>query len=69
MNTFIDTPNVERDVLGMSFTAAEVVELRTVLNRAMNTWEPNQHPTWLQPLSDKVDTVMGVTVVTPKVTP
>ena len=33
----------------------ELQELRVTLNRAMNTWEPQDWPAWLGPLSDRVD--------------
>ncbi len=36
-------------------TEQEVRELRSVLDRAMNTWEPKQWPAWLSQLSEAVD--------------
>ena len=34
---------------------APLQELRTMLDRAMNTWEPQDWPAWLDPLSSRVD--------------
>jgi hypothetical protein len=34
---------------------AQLQELRVTLDRAMNTWEPQDWPVWLGPLSDRVD--------------
>lgn len=41
--------------LTVTFTTEELPGLRKVLNRAMNTWDPQDQPGWLQDLSDLVD--------------
>lgn len=41
------------------FDTSEIPELRVVLDRAMNTWEPCLQPKWLQPLSDSVDRLLA----------
>lgn len=33
----------------------QLQQARVVLDRAMNTWEPQDWPVWLGPLSDRVD--------------
>ena len=33
----------------------QLQELRVTLDRAMNTWEPQDWPAWLGPLSDRLD--------------
>jgi hypothetical protein len=40
------------------FESSEIPELRVVLDRAMNTWEPAEQPPWLQGLSDAVDRLL-----------
>ena len=37
------------------FSPEDLPELRQVLDRAMNTWEPERQPTWLQGFSDTLD--------------
>lgn len=44
----------------VTFEQSELPELRTVLDRTMNTWEPHQQPKWLQQLSDDVDAALGI---------
>lgn len=39
----------------VTFTKEELPDLRKVLDRAMNTWEPQNQPDWLPELSDRVD--------------
>lgn len=41
--------------LQVSFEDHELKELRVVLDRAMNTWEPDRWPAWLPDLSAAVD--------------
>lgn len=41
------------------FTVDELRDLRVVLDRAMNTWEPHLQPPWLQTLSDELDRRMA----------
>lgn len=46
--------------LTVIFEHSELPQLRTTLDRAMNTWEPHQQPPWLQQLSDQVDNQLGL---------
>lgn len=39
----------------VTFTKEELPALRKVLDRAMNTWAPQDQPVWLGELSDRVD--------------
>lgn len=41
--------------LRLYFSGQSLAELRKVLDRAMNTWEPADQPVWLQDLSEVVD--------------
>lgn len=45
---------------GMSvhWHAEELPEVRQLLDRAMNTWEPKQRPAWVQELSDRLDRII-----------
>ena len=56
------TPNRS---LTITFTESELPELRKVLNRAMNTWDPHDQPGWLQDLSDLVDKTLATQVAAP----
>ena len=55
MTAFVTTAPGKEPVVSCYFSGGSVQELRTVLNRAMNTWEPDKFPEWLQNLSDLVD--------------
>jgi hypothetical protein len=50
------------DLLVEVFYPSQLEELRATLNRAMNTWEPNDQPKWLQAFSDRVDARLGTLV-------
>lgn len=43
----------------ISFTPDQLPELRETLDRAMNTWEPQDQPKWLRGLSERVDAALG----------
>lgn len=43
----------------LGFTPAQLPELRETLDRAMNTWEPQDQPKWLRGLSERVDAALG----------
>lgn len=49
-------------MLHIAFTDNELPQLRHVLDRAMNTWEPKDQPQWLKELSTKVDQKLGTHV-------
>lgn len=42
-----------------------LADMRVVLDRAMNTWEPSKQPTWLAPFSAQIDQCLGRIGVTP----
>lgn len=48
--------------LHIMFEEEEIPDLRRVLDRAMNAWEPKDQPRWLQELSDKIDRRLGLEV-------
>ena len=49
-------------MLHIAFDDNELPQLRHVLDRAMNTWEPKDQPQWLKDLSNKVDQKLGTYV-------
>ena len=51
--------------LTVTFIESELPDLRKVLNRAMNTWDPHDQPGWLQDLSDLVDKALATQVAAP----
>lgn len=51
--------------LNVRFDEKELPELRMVLDRAMNTLEPQKQPAWLGQLSDKVDEQLTGMAVAP----
>ena len=54
------TPTVIRlDQYTFAMTAEHLGDLRVILDRAMNTWDPNSQPTWLRAFSDRVDKLLG----------
>ena len=55
MSVIISHASGKTPVVRVHLSGDSVRELRTVLNRAMNTWEPGNYPDWLQDLSDVVD--------------
>ena len=60
------TPN---KALTVTFTESELPDLRKVLDRAMNTWDPHDQPGWLQDLSDLVDKALATQVAAPAAAP
>lgn len=46
---------VPSDYMLAIFAPEDLPDLRRVLDRAMNTWEPALQPAWLQPFSDALD--------------
>lgn len=54
--TVLVMPGTDKEpVVGCLFSGSSVQELRQVLNRAMNTWEPQDWPEWLHRLDAAVD--------------
>lgn len=46
----------------------EIEELRIVLDRAMNTWEPKDRPPWVDELNQRVAKLLGLLPDVPKMT-
>ena len=49
----------------VTFTKEELPDLRKLLDRAMNTWDPRDQPGWLQGLSERVDRALAGPPATP----
>ena len=59
MTAFVTTAPGKEPVVSCYFSGDSVQELRTVLNRAMNTWEPQDWPEWLHRLDAAVDSELS----------
>lgn len=55
MTAFVTTAPGNEPVVSCYFSGDSVQELRKVLNRAVNTWEPQDWPEWLHRLVNTVD--------------